>query len=178
MNLPVLTDNDDYPTLKLFVQEGGYSYKNSHDFVATDLRGTPARINVDILNGWYNAKIKLLLRNEQDSMYFDAFYKAKFDGKEGGIQRVMPFFVLCDIDGVKDFHLVQITKADFSHGGFKWHTKSISLDVQVRPYDHNKVDPCYSPELIVDMINCGYTFDDIPKINNSATDGFNPINHW
>ena len=174
MNLPVLTDNDDYPTLKLFVQEGGYSYKNSHDFVATDLRGTPARINVDIINGWYNAKIKLLLRNDFESAYFQDFYTSKFNGKTGGIQRVMPFFVFCDIDSVKGYHLVQITKADFSHGNFKWNTKSVTLDVQVRPYS----DPCMSSGEIVSMMNCGYTFEDIPKINNSATDGMNPINHW
>lgn len=174
--LPTLNYDDDYPTLRLFVQQSGFSYDNSSDFITTDLRGGAARINVDILNGWYTANVKVLIRDNTDAAYWQDFYSAPYDGLNGGIERVMPFFFEGLIDGVYGKHLCQILKSSYKHSNFRWQTKDITLQVQIRPPENT--DPCYKEGDMISLYNCGYQSGEDKKLNDTANAGFDPFNKW
>lgn len=130
-SLPTLTFNDEYPTLNLKIQSNGFSYQSNDDFIVTKLRGAPSRITTDLTGGWYSGKLKIFLKSNEESQYFDSFYNDEFNGKLGGIERKMPFFINADIDGVFGKYLCQITSR-ITHSNFKANTKEVSFSVEIK----------------------------------------------
>lgn len=177
MTLPTLDYDENYPTLHLKVQQPGYGYDNSSDFITTDLRGGPARINPDVLNGWYIGKLKILIKDMQDAQYWHDFYTAAFNGKTGGIERVMPFFFYGIVDDVKGYHLCQIVKSSYKHSNFRWNVRDIQLEIQIQPPQEDS-RPCFNSGDMINLYNCGYKKGEDEKLSQTAGDGFDPLNNW